>query len=257
MCSTSQYTTVIFDGDVLFTWAARTTTSISPSTLKRIISSPTWFDYERGLITQDICYQRLGQAFVIDPTEVEKAFEQARDSLQPNAEFISFIRELKIQSNVQLRIFAMSNISRPDYEVLLTKPTDWGIFDDVFASGIVGERKPNLGFYKHVLMKTGTDPLTAIFVDDKLENVLSARSLGLRGIVFENSSKVMRALRNLLGNPVHRGRDYLNQNAGQLHSLTDSCLTLTENFAQLLILEATRNRSVWNFTDFVFDLSQQ
>jgi FMN phosphatase YigB (HAD superfamily) len=133
----------------------------------------------------------------------------------------------------------MSNISRPDYEVLRTKPTDWDIFVDIFASGIVGERKPNLGFYKHVLTKIGTDPLTAIFVDDKLDNVLSARSLGLRGIVFEDSSKVMRVLRNLLGNPVHRGRDY-----NQLHSLTDNGITLTENFARLLILEATRKRSV-------------
>jgi FMN phosphatase YigB (HAD superfamily) len=217
---------------------------------ERIISSPTWFD-ERGLITQDIWYQPIGQEFVIDPTEVEKAFEQARDSLQPNAEFISFIRELKIQSNGHLCVFAMSNISRPDYEVLRTKPTDWDIFVDIFASGIVSERKPNLGFYKHVLTKTGTDPLTAIFVDDKLDNVLSARSLGLRGIVFEDSSKVMRVLRNLLGNPVHRGRDY-----NQLHSLTDNGITLTENFARLLILEATRKRSVWNFIDFVFDLSQ-
>ncbi|KAG1752977.1 HAD-like domain-containing protein [Suillus lakei] len=250
MSFTSNYTTLIFDiGDVLFSWSPQTKTSISPKALRQILSSPTWIDYERGKISQADCYVRVGGEFSIDPIEVGHAFQDARDSLQSNEELISVIRHLKTRSNGMLHVFAMSNISAPDYEVLRSKPADWSLFDDIFTSAAVGERKPNLGFYKAVLSSTGADPSRTIFVDDKMENVLSARSLGMRGIVFDDHRKVVRALYNLLGDPVERGRQYLTLNAKKLLSVTDNGIFLRENFAQLLILEATDNRNLVNLAD--------
>lgn len=248
------YTAIIFDlGDVLFKWSSETKTNISSRTLRNILSSPTWYDYERGQLSEDNCYTRVGMEFMLEPGEIRRAFQQARDSLQANDQLIALIKELKAQSNGQLRVFAMSNISAPDYEVLRTKSADWSIFDEVFTSCAAGERKPNLGFYRHVLKATGLDPSHAIFIDDKLENVLSARSLGLHGIIFENPAPVERALRNLTGDPVLRGRDFLRQNAGHLTSVTNKtdkhdAIELQENFGQLLILDATNDR--WVSRDF-------
>ncbi|KAG5648479.1 hypothetical protein DXG03_003090 [Asterophora parasitica] len=262
MARSPQYTTIIFDiGDVLFKWSSETETSISSRTLHEILSSPTWFDYERGRITEDDCYAKVGAEFILEPEEIRRAFQQARDSLEADDKIIALIRELKAQSDGQLRVFAMSNISLPDYEVLRTKPADWSIFDEVFTSGAAGERKPNLGFYRQVLSSTGIDPHRTIFVDDKLENVLSARSLGLYGIIFDHPDVVGRALRNLIGDPVARGRGFLKCNAGRLISVTNKtekheATELRENFAQLLILEATEDCSLvslvehprtWNF----------
>ncbi|KAG6864966.1 hypothetical protein C0991_005915 [Blastosporella zonata] len=243
-----KYTAIIFDiGDVLFKWSPETKTSISSQTLRDILSSPTWFDYERGRLSQSECYAKVGEEFILEPNEIARAFQQARDSLQADDNLISLIRQLKAQMNSQLQVFAMSNVSLPDYEVLRTKPADWSIFDQVFTSGAAGERKPNLGFFRQVLSTTGVDPHSTIFVDDRSENVLSARSLGLYGIIFDNPESVGRALRNLIGDPVARGRDFLEQNAGRLFSVTDraeqhAAMELRENFAQLLILEATGER---------------
>ncbi|KAG6841897.1 hypothetical protein C0991_005627 [Blastosporella zonata] len=257
-----KYTTVIFDlGDVLFKWSPETKTSISSRTLRDILSSPTWFDYERGRLSESECYAKVGEEFILEPDEIARAFQQARDSLQADDELISLIRQLKAQMNGQLQVFAMSNISLPDYEILRTKPADWTIFDQVFTSGAAGERKPNLGFFRQVLSTTGVDPHSTIFVDDRSENVLSARSLGLYGIIFDNPESVGRALRNLIGDPIARGREFLRQNAGRLLSVTDRtekypAIELRENFAQLLILEATGERTqvdlvehprTWNF----------
>ncbi|KAF8910343.1 Haloacid dehalogenase-like hydrolase-domain-containing protein [Mucidula mucida] len=252
----SRFNTIIFDiGDVLFTWSSSTTTSISPKVLRRILASPTWEDYERGRLSEDACYDLVGVEFSIDPSEVRRAFDQARDSLRSDEEMTALIRELKAQDN-RLQVYAMSNISSADYNVLQTKPADWWLFDRIFTSGAAGERKPNLGFYRHVLEETNANPYSTIFVDDKPENVLSARSLGLHGIVFHDKAKVKRALRNLLGDPIVRGRQYLSNNAGKLYSVTDGGVELRENFAQLLILESTSNRSLvdlvehprrWNF----------
>ncbi|KAG2364404.1 HAD-like domain-containing protein [Suillus spraguei] len=250
MSFASNYTTLIFDiGDVLFSWSPQTKTSISPNTLRKILSSPTWADYERGRISQVECYTRVGGEFSVDPTEISRAFQDARDSLQSNEELISVIRHLKARSDGMLHVFSMSNISAPDYEVLRTKPADWSLFDTIFTSAGVGERKPNLGFYKAVISSTGADPSRTIFVDDKMENVLSARSLGMCGIVFDDHSSVVRALYNLLGDPVERGRQYLTMNAKKLLSVTDSGIFIRENFAQLLILEATHNQNLVDLND--------
>lgn len=238
-----KFTTIIFDiGDVLFSWSPSTKTSISPKTLRKILSCPTWFDFERGQLSEDDCYERVGAEFNLTSAEIRQAFIEARASLQSNDDLIALIRELKDNSHGTLRVFAMSNISLPDYQVLRTKPVDWSIFDQIFTSGAAGERKPNLGFYKYVLAHAGVDPRRAIFVDDKHENVLSARSLGFHGIRFTSSAEVKRALRNLVGDPVTRGRKFLGANAGQLESVTDTGIVVQENFAQLLILELTNDR---------------
>ncbi|KAF8893786.1 Haloacid dehalogenase-like hydrolase-domain-containing protein [Infundibulicybe gibba] len=252
MAGLLQFTTIIFDlGDVLFKWSSQTRTSISSKTLHRILSSPTWFDYERSRLTEDECYEQIGSEFSLQPEEIRRAFQQARDSLEADNDLITLIRELKAQSASQLRVFAMSNISLPDYEVLRTKPADWSIFDEVFTSGAAGERKPNLGFYRYVLTKTGADPRRTIFVDDKLENVLSARSLGFHGIVFDSPGPVKRALRNLIGDPTTRGLEFLSANAGQLDSVTDDSVStsIQENFAQLLILESTGDPNLVNLVE--------
>lgn len=238
--SFTKATALILDlGDVLFSWSPDTETSIPARTLKAILASPTWVDYECGLVTQQVCYDRIATEFHIPPSEIADAFAQARDSLKSNDEMLDFVRELKLQSGGQLRVYAMSNISRPDYDYLRTKPTDWSLFDKVYTSADAGERKPNLGFYRHVVDDITVDPRSVVFVDDKPENVLSARSFGMRGIVFDDQKRVIQAIRNAVEDPVQRARSYLRSNAKLMHSVTSNGLVLKENFAQLLILEAT------------------
>jgi FMN phosphatase YigB (HAD superfamily) len=135
----------------------------------------------------------------------------------------------------------MSNISKPDYDVLRTKAADWDVFDSVFASGEVGMRKPDLCFYKHVLQAIDARPEEVIFVDDKLENVISARSLGICAIQFKDATSLARTLENLLGNPILRGKNFLSKNARKMDSITDTGVEIKDNFAQLLILEATQD----------------
>ncbi|KAI0675371.1 phosphatase yihX [Trametes maxima] len=203
--SDAEYRTLILDlGDVLFSWSAETRTSIPPRLLKDIMNGPTWFDYERGRLTQRECFERVGKEFSVDPSVIDEAFKQARESLRPNEELLSLVRELKTQFRGQLRVFALSNISLPDYEFIIKLPTDWSIFDKVFASAVLGERKPDLAAYERVVAETGIDPSTTVFVDDKIENVEAARSLGIHGIVFDKQEGVFQALRKAFGERVQR-----------------------------------------------------
>lgn len=154
---------------------------------------------------------------------------------------ISAIHELKEEYGDRLSVYAMSNISKEDYDVLKTKNADWTIFDRIFTSGHAGMRKPDLGFYRYVLEEIQTSAQSAVFVDDKFENVFSARSLGMTGIVFDTTNNVIRSLRNLCGDPVERAKQYLMSNAKQMHSVAENGMVIRDNYAQLLLLEATHD----------------
>ncbi len=239
-----RYKALIFDiGDVLFSWSPPKDTKVLPKTLKAILSSNIWCDYERGQFSEDECYKRVAERFSLDSSDVAEAFSKARSSLQPDKSLTSFIRKLKVNAGGNLSVYAMSNISKPDYKVLRTKEADWSIFDNVFTSGHVGMRKPDLCFYRYVLkaISASSSPEEVIFVDDKLENVISAQSIGINGIVFENAQELRRKLKNLLGDPVGRGKEFLTSNAKQLNSVTNTGVTIHDNFAQLLLLEATND----------------
>ena len=236
---------LIFDlGDVLFTWSPVTGTSIPPKTLKAILSSIIWQQYERGRLSEDECYRLSGEKFSLDPKEIRRAILDARDSLQPDNAFIRFICDLQAKAQGTLRIFAMSNISSPDYAVARAKPAEWGIFERVFTSAAAGMRKPDLCFFKFVLDEVKAEPSSVVFVDDRSENVLAARSLGINGIVFDDVQRVRQSLLLFTGDPVSRGLSFLEARAGRLESETNSGHIISENFAQLLILEATNRRCV-------------
>ncbi|KAF8522049.1 hypothetical protein JB92DRAFT_2889148 [Gautieria morchelliformis] len=123
-------------------------------------------------------------------------------------------------------VYALSNISSPDHQVPKTKvdASTWNPFDGVFTSAAGGERKPHLGFYRHVLSHTQKWIRGTIFIDDKVEN---ASSLGI-----------------ICGDPVVRAREYLSENQMCLISYTSENEPIEDNFAQLLILEATGDRYV-------------
>ena len=207
-----------------------------------MLSSAIWTDYECGRTEQDACYHQVAQRFSVPASEVAEAFFQARDSVQPNNVMVSFIHELKEASRGAVKVYAMSNVSKEDYAVLSSKMADWSVFNRVFTSGHAGMRKPDLGFYRHVLEEIKLAPEEAVFIDDKMANVLAAKSLGIHSIVFHDKFTVARTIRNIFDGPVERGYKDLYRHAKHSNSMTDGGVVIPENFAQLLILDATQDQ---------------
>lgn len=228
---------LIFDlGDVLFQWSRSTKTAISPQTMKKILQSPPWHEYECGQISRAICYGQVAQQFQLDASQVAEAFEQARASLKPDATIVAFLRDLREKSTI--KIYAMSNVAKEDFAALQDK-MDPTIFDGVFPSGAHGMRKPDLNFYRKVLQQIDLKPEHVVFVDDKHENVLAANAVGIRGLVFDRET--VPKLQDILHGPVVRGYDYLHRSGKLFDSVTDSGVSVGDNFAKLLILEATQD----------------
>jgi len=84
-------------------------------------------------------------------------------------------------------IHAKSNLLRGFYD----------IFDHVFLSNEIGFIKPEMEKYKYVLKKLDTKPKKCIFIDDKIQNLVPARELGIIVIRFESLKKFKVQLKEL------------------------------------------------------------
>ena len=72
-------------------------------------------------------------------------------------------------------------------------------FDVLVFSNEVGISKPDAAIYRHTLDQLGLSnrPDVAFFVDDLEENVVAAREVGMRGILFKDAAQLMDEVRAL------------------------------------------------------------
>lgn len=128
--------TIVFDlGDVLFTWNPPSSVPlIPPKVLHCMLKSPTWSSYEVAAFSETEAYTKLSEEFDVPFETIKDAFQLSRDTLKSDSAMLDLIRRIRMQ--LGWKVYAMSNISAPDWEVLATKATkeEWALFDRVFTS---------------------------------------------------------------------------------------------------------------------------
>jgi putative hydrolase of the HAD superfamily len=73
------------------------------------------------------------------------------------------------------------------------------VFDRAFLSTELGLHKPDRAIFDRVLAELGCAPAEAVFTDDKLENVVGARTAGLHAIQFRDLASFSAELAGLIG----------------------------------------------------------
>ena len=72
------------------------------------------------------------------------------------------------------------------------------LFDPLVISAQIGIMKPEAGAYEAVLKRLDRPAGETIFIDDRLENVIGAQSLGIRGVHYKDGMDLNAALADLL-----------------------------------------------------------
>ena len=235
-----RYTDLVLDlGGVLFNFTSSFSAPISPFDFKGILESPAWFAYERGELTQQDCYASIAQNHGVFEADVAKTVELAASTLKLNKELVACVKDLKEASGGKLRVFAMSNMSTPDEELLRKTLGGWEIFDDVYISSRSGTRKPEIAFFHFVIRVAGLNPDTTIFVDDRRDNAVIGQCMGFKAILFDDTANVVKKLKNLCGDPISRGQAWLRQHAQAMWCYSSDGTEIKDQFAQLLILHCT------------------
>ena len=94
-----------------------------------------------------------------------------------------------------IAIYGLTNWASDAYIKLEnTYPDILAYMDGVVVSGQEGMKKPDPEFFKVLLTRYNISPEQAVFVDDKPENIATANSLGLDGLVFTNATTLIKHL---------------------------------------------------------------
>ncbi len=158
-----------------------------------------WFDFERGGVSAEDLYGRYLQALAVcsglslrvlyrslNYDYFEEVFGNVFKHMPKSIHFMNALQ------NSGCKIFLVSNNNPIHYKYCLRATACQEIYDifanadGVVLSHEVGCRKPEKKIWDIALGRSGFSPADILVVDDKKENVDSARSLGMNGHVFTN-----------------------------------------------------------------------
>jgi putative hydrolase of the HAD superfamily len=126
--------------------------------------------------------------------------QSLRTTLKKNNEIYDFIASLRAQG---LKLAVLSNTieAHSDY---LRKQKVYDGFDLVVLSHEVGLIKPNSDIYLHTLKRLGVSADEAVMVDDRLENIEAAQSIGMHGFVYRSIDEFKTNMNLLIASETHR-----------------------------------------------------
>lgn len=160
---------------------------------RRLFSSPDFLAFERGKLSpqefHDCLQTLLGMRM---PYAI---FCQAwngifNDEIEPT---VSLVRALRSR----VKVGVLSNTNAIHFEYLRERMSVLRELEHVYASHEIGSRKPDAECFQHVLARMSVAPQRTVFIDDVLENVEAAQSLGIRVIHAVNAQAVRAGLREL------------------------------------------------------------
>jgi putative hydrolase of the HAD superfamily len=109
---------------------------------------------------------------VRDVVEAEAAFGL---SVRPYADALPTVRELRARGHALALVSNCSHATR----AIVDRLGFAELFDTIVLSFELGVRKPDAGIYRQALTALGTDPASALFVDDQTPYCDGARALGI------------------------------------------------------------------------------
>jgi len=119
-------------------------------------------------------------------------------SLKENAPFnknvVKLINDLKEKG---YKVATLSNTLKP-HEKVHRKAGCYKFFSKVFLSDRLGMKKPDAEIYRYVSRALNVRPDECVFIDDKLENVVGARKVGMKAILFKNAQQLGKEVKRYL-----------------------------------------------------------
>jgi putative hydrolase of the HAD superfamily len=164
-------------------WGYEEELGIAPGTLNPIMfGSPAWED---ALVGRNLH----------TPEAIDAFRQRYRADEALNEGVAELIHTLHAEGRYKLAV--LSN-SPPGLAHWLD---EWGLlalFDVVFCSGDEGVKKPDPAAFEITLERLGVEPEEAVFIDDTMRHVQTARGLGLHAILFTTAEALVKDLSTLL-----------------------------------------------------------
>jgi len=156
-------------------------------------ASQFYEDFSRGKITENIFWEKVCSRLNVAEPSVDSLLNEAFKSVYfEKTDVISFVSSLKKGYKLAL----LSNTEMPMVKYFREKNYDF--FDTTVFSCLEGVTKPDKKIYGIALERLQVKPHEAVFIDDKEENVVAAKSVGMNTILFGQFEQFKKELLSLL-----------------------------------------------------------
>lgn len=194
---------IVFDlGGVVFNWQPDALIrGLFPDTRTQalvkteILGHEDWVELDRGSIALEKAIARGASRTGLPVESVTRLFEAVPPSLTPIQDTIDLIRSIRETRN---RLFVLSNMGLESMTYLEKEHDIWNLFDGIVISYRIQKVKPEIEIYEHLLAEHQLNAADTVFIDDLIENLSAASTLGIKTIRFVDPTQCRRDLKALI-----------------------------------------------------------
>ena len=153
--------------------------------------------YHQGNMSDKEFYQLacdLLQVCELNQSEFFDAFNSIISGFNPDV--VEIIKQ--IRDNGRYKLLALSNVNASHWDYIQKKKWEFiDYFDELILSHEIHLIKPDPKVFNYTIQVVGCKPKQIVFIDDGLNNVRSARELGIIGIKYTNQDELIEELKKL------------------------------------------------------------
>ncbi len=147
----------------------------------------------KGKITEEEFWNQL-----INKTNINLSIPELKKAVRENFEEIKGTREIiERLKKSGFKLGLLSNHSKEWIDHCNNRFDYHKLFDSILYSFEIGICKPNREIYLKILQKLKKEPQNCLFIDDSIENVISAKKLGINTILFKTPEQLLKDLKKL------------------------------------------------------------
>lgn len=181
---------VYFSHDLMCEQMAKIADSTPEEVRSVLMENGLQWRFERGELTEQQFHQAFCEAMDCD-LDFEQLMAAANEIFWPNPSIVPILQSLKSQG---LRLVLLSNTSSSHLDYIYNRFNVLQFFDAFAVSFRAGVLKPDSAIYQQALSMSGCLPGECFFVDDRDENILAARQLGVQAEKFTTANQMSRHL---------------------------------------------------------------
>ena len=161
---------------------------------QQIFCCDEWFMLDRGTIDKDEAINIISER---NPGEGQLIDDILNDWVRILVPIEGTVNILYVLAQKDYSIYVISNFHWRAYQIVSEKYDFFDLFEGLIISSEVNLMKPEPAIYRALLEKYDLIAEESIFIDDNINNIEAAQSLGIHGVHFASPIELKKSLEKM------------------------------------------------------------